>query len=48
MSTDFIVPQAWGRHLALHLYHRYYTKCHLNVPFPFWGRSASAQPGLMI
>ena len=34
--------------MAQHLYHRCYIKCHLNVPFPYLGRSPSAQPGLSI
>ena len=31
------MPRARGPHVALQLYHRCYTKCHLNVPFPCLG-----------
>ena len=45
--TQLIVPQARGPHVAI-LCHKYYTKCHLNVPVLCWGHSASAQPSLRI
>ena len=30
------MPQARGLHVAIHLYHRSYAKCHPSGPFPCW------------